>query len=168
MRVTKLLFSLTALLLAGTISYAQPSHPKSPHDTVKGKDITITYGRPYKKGREIFGANTQIAPYGKVYRIGADEATTVKFDKDVTFAGKPVKAGRYAMFGIPGEKEWTIILNSKADQWGLAHDANKDKDILSVTVPVKKLSTPVEQLTIKVGKDIAIMWDTVEVDIPVK
>lgn len=168
MRVTKLLLSLTALLLVGTVSYAQRSHPKSPHDTVKTKDITITYGRPYKKGREIFGANTQIAPYGKVYRVGADEATTVEFSKDVTFAGKPVKAGKYALFAIPGEKEWTVILNSKPDQWGLDHDKNKDQDILSVSVPVKKLSAPVEQLTIKAGKNIAISWDTVEVEIPVK
>src|SRR5260221_13889763 len=128
MRVRNAMLSLFAILLTATVSYAQPSHPKSPHDTVKTKDITVTYGRPYKKGREIFG---KLEPYGKVYRCGADEATTISFAKDGTFAGKPVKAGTYSFFVIPNETKWTVILNSKLGQWG-AYDysKNKDKDVL--------------------------------------
>src|ERR1700748_3802377 len=167
MRVRNAILCLFATLLIGTVAYAQPSHPNSPHDTIKTKDITVTYGRPYKKGRETFGGT--IAPYGKVYRCGADEATTITFAKDATFGGKPIKAGRYALFAIPEKDKWTVILNSQADQWGLAHEKNKDKDVLSVDVPVMALGTPMEQFTMTVsGKDVTMAWDMTKVVIPVK
>ena len=166
MQVRTTILSLFVLLFATAAAYAQPSHPHSPHDTVKTKGITVTYGRPYKKGRDIYGG---LVPYGKVDRLGADEATTITFDKDVTFGGKPVKAGTYAVFSIPTEKSWTIILNSQAKQWGLDHDKNKDKDVLQVEVPVTKLSSPVEQLTIKATPTtVSIEWDKTKVVIPVK
>jgi hypothetical protein len=166
MRVTHALLTLFAILLAGTVSYAQPSHPKSPHDTVKTKDITITYGRPYKKGREIFG---KLEPYGKVYRCGADEATQITFAKDVTFGGKAVKAGTYTFCAIPNATSWTVILNSKLGQWG-AFDYAKytAQDVVHVDVPVKTLSTPLEQLTMTAnGGKVTLAWDTVEIDVPV-
>jgi hypothetical protein len=155
-----------AILLAGTVSYAQPSHPKSPHDTVKTKDITITYGRPYKKGREIFG---KLEPYGKVYRCGADEATQITFAKDVTFGGKPVKAGTYTFCAIPNATSWTVILNSKLGQWGaFDYDKNKAMDVVHVDVPVKTLSTPTEQLTMTAnGGKVTLAWDTVQIEVPV-
>ena len=166
MRVTHALLTLFAILLAGTVSYAQPSHPKSPHDTVKTKDITITYGRPYKKGREIFG---KLEPYGKVYRCGADEATQITFAKDVTFGGKPVKAGTYTFCAIPNATSWTVILNSKLGQWGaFDYDKYKAQDVVHVDVPVKTLSTPVEQLTMTAnGGKVTLAWDTVQIDVPV-
>jgi hypothetical protein len=155
-----------AILLAGTVSYAQPSHPKSPHDTVKTKDITITYGRPYKKGREIFG---KLEPYGKVYRCGADEATQITFAKDVTFGGKPVKAGTYTFCAIPNATSWTVILNSKLGQWGaFDYDKYKAQDVVHVDVPVKTLSTPTEQLTMTAnGGKVTLAWDTVQIEVPV-
>lgn len=167
MRLRNAMLSLFAILLTASVSYAQPTHPKSPHDTVKTKDITVTYGRPYKKGREVFG---KLEPYGKVYRVGADEATTITFAKDGTFGGKPVKAGTYTLCAIPNEKQWTVILNSQLGQWGaFKYDQYKDKDVLHVDVPVTTLSTPVEQLTIKPGsKDVTIAWDVVQVSVPVK
>lgn len=167
MRVHNAMLSLFAILLTTTVSYAQPGPRKSPHDTVKTKDIAVTYGRPYKKGREIFG---KLEPYGKVYRVGADEATTITFAKDGTFGGKPVKAGTYTLFAIPNEKQWTIILNSQLGQWGaFKYDQYKDKDVLQVDVPVTTLSAPVEQLTIKpAGKDLTISWDVVLVSVPVR
>jgi hypothetical protein len=166
MRVTHALLTLFAILLAGTVSYAQPSHPKSPHDTVKTKDITITYGRPYKKGREIFG---KLEPYGKVYRCGADEATQITFAKDVTFGGKPVKAGTYTFCAIPNATSWTVILNSKLGQWGaFDYDKNKAQDVVHVDVPVKTLGTPVEQLTMTAnGGKVTLAWDTVQIEVPV-
>ena len=166
MRVTHALLTLFAIMLAGTVSYAQPSHPKSPHDTVKTKDITITYGRPYKKGREIFG---KLEPYGKVYRCGADEATQITFAKDVTFGGKAVKAGTYTFCAIPNATSWTVILNSKLGQWGaFDYDKYKDQDVVHVDVPVKTLSTPLEQLTRTAGGGkVTLAWDTVEVAVPV-
>ena len=126
----------------------------------------MRYGRPYKKGRDIFGA---LEPYGKVYRCGADSATTVTFDKDAMLAGKPVKAGTYTLFVIPNEQSWTIILNSQLGQWGAYdYEKYKDKDVLHADVPVKKLGNIVEQLTISLpASGIVIEWDNVQVSVPV-
>ena len=77
---------------------------------------------------------------GKVYRCGADSATTITFDKDANFGGKPVKAGTYTLFVIPNEQSWTIILNGQLGQWGaFDYDKYKNQDVLHVDVPVKKL-----------------------------
>jgi hypothetical protein len=162
----KKLAFLTSILFAGLIACGQPTHPNSPHDTVSGKNIKVTYGRPYKKGRDIFG---KLEPFGKVYRCGADEATTITFAKDGTLGGKPVKAGTYTLFVIPNETKWTVILNSQLGQWGaFKYDQYKDKDVLHADVPVKNLSAPIEQLTIRfAGSDMIIEWDKTQVAVPV-
>lgn len=156
---------LSSILFFGLIAFSQQK-PASPHETLTAKNLTVKYGRPYKKGREIFGT---LVPYDKVWRCGADSATTITFAKDAQFGGKPVKAGTYNLFVIPTEKEWTIILNSELGQWGAYnYDKIKDKDVLQVMVPVKTLSTSVEQLTIAApAKSLAITWDKTEVAIPV-
>jgi hypothetical protein len=140
--------------------------PLSPHETSIGQDISVRYGRPYKKGRVIFGG---LEPYGKVYRCGADSATTVTFNKNAVFGGKPVQAGTYTLFVIPNEQNWTIILNSQLGQWGaFEYDKYKDKDVLHVDVPVKKLGSPIEQLTISLPPSAMIIeWDDVQVSVPV-
>ncbi|HXB92209.1 MAG TPA: DUF2911 domain-containing protein [Puia sp.] len=159
--MSKSIFLLSSLLLIGLISFAQASS----HDTVKTKNLTVTYGRPTMKGRTIFGG---LVPYDQVWRVGADKATVVTFEKDATFGGKPIKAGSYALFAIPTASKWTVILNSKADQWGLAHDANKAMDVLNVDVPVVALSSPVDKLTYTLsGKGIKIEWEKTSVMIPV-
>ncbi len=120
-----ILFSLVAGIVLGSCGEKKPL---SPHESVNGQDISVRYGRPYKKGRIIFGS---LVPYGKVYRCGADSATTITFDKDANFGGKPVKAGTYTFFVIPNEQSWTIILNSQLGQWGaFDYDKYKDKDVL--------------------------------------
>lgn len=158
-----ILFSLVAMFV---FSSCGDKKPLSPHETSTGQDISVRYGRPYKKGRVIFGG---LEAYGKVYRCGADSATTVTFDKDASFGGKPVKAGTYTLFVIPNEQNWTIILNSQLGQWGaFDYDKYKDKDVLRVDVPVKKLDQPVEQLTINLPPSAMIIeWDVVQVSIPV-
>jgi hypothetical protein len=146
----------------------QGNQRKSPHDTVSTDNVSVTYGRPYKKDRVIFG---ELEKYGKVWRVGADEATTITFTKDVRFAGKPLKAGTYTLFAIPNEKEWTIILNSQLNQWGAySYDKNKDKDVLQVNVPVQNLDNAVEQLTISFPKTTAMVieWDKTQVVVPLK
>ena len=157
-----------AAAFAATLSVsAQPSHPNSPHDTVETKDIKVTYGRPYKKDRVIFGG---LEKYGKVWRTGADEATAITFKKDGKFGDQKVKAGTYTLFTIPNENEWTIILNSQLGQWGaFSYEKNKDKDVLKFNVPVKKLDQPVEQNTIRLIKDksMIIEWDQTQVVIPI-
>jgi Protein of unknown function (DUF2911) len=158
-----ILFSVTTLIF---FSSCGEKKPLSPHETSTGTDISVRYGRPYKKGRVIFGV---LEPFGKVYRCGADSATTVTFDKDVNFGGKPVKAGTYTLFVIPNEQSWTIILNSQLGQWGaFDYEKYKDKDVVHVDVPVKKLGAPIEQLTISLPPSAMIIeWDDVQVSVPV-
>jgi hypothetical protein len=158
------------LLLILAIAFALPSFGqndrKSPHDTVSSTHVTVTYGRPYKKGREIFGG---LEKYGKVWRLGADEATTITFNSAVKFGTEVVKAGTYTLFAIPDENEWTIILNGVLGQWGaFSYEKNKGQDIAKLVVPVIKRQEVVEQLTISFGKDdtMVIDWDKTRVVIP--
>lgn len=158
-----ILFAFSMLAVSSS-SYAQGSR-KSPHDTVETADVKITYGRPYKNNRVIFG---ELEPFGKVWRVGADEATEITFKKDMKFGGKDVKAGTYTMFAIPNENEWTIILNSTLKQWGAySYEKNKENNVLQVNVPVKKSGAVTEQLTISPeNKNLFIRWDNAEVAIP--
>ena len=128
----------------------------------------VTYSRPAKKDREVFG---KLIPYGKVWRTGANESTEIKFYEDVVIQGKKIKAGTYALFTIPNEKEWTIILNSDLDYWG-AYSYNDAKDILRVTVPVSKTDAVVENFTIEFTKKadntivMQLAWDTTLIEVP--
>jgi hypothetical protein len=160
---TFILFSVITLVLFTACSEKKPL---SPHETSTGQNISVRYGRPFKKGRIIFGG---LEPFGKVYRCGADSATTVTFDKDVLFGGKPVKAGTYTLFVIPREQNWTIILNGQLGQWGaFDYDKYKSQDILQVEEPVTKLDNVVEQLTISLPPSAMIIdWDQTQVTIPV-
>ena len=164
----KLLFLATIAMAATMFVTTEAAAQKSPHESAYGKDVSVRYGRPYKKGREIFGV---LEKYGKVWRTGADSATTITFAKDATFGGKPVKAGTYTLFTIPNEKEWTVILNSQLGQWGAyGYDKFKDKDVLQITVPAKKLDNVVEQHTIRFTpkNDLIIEWDKTQVTVPIK
>jgi len=167
----KKLLLLAAMAFVGTTlltTDAAAQGKASPHDTVTVKNIKVTYGRPYKKNRVIFGG---LEKYGNVWRTGADQATEITFTKDATFGGKPVKAGTYTLFTIPQEKEWTIILNSKLGQWGAyKYEENKASDVLQVKVPVKHLENVVEQHTIRFTpkNEMIIEWDQTQVAVPIK
>ncbi|MBD2704738.1 DUF2911 domain-containing protein [Spirosoma sp. BT702] len=131
----------------------------------------VTYSRPAKKEREIFG---KMIPFGKVWRVGANEATEIKFFTDATIQGKKIKAGVYSFYAIPNETDWTLIFSSDLDQWG-AYSYKQDLDVLRVNVPVKKAEEPVENLAIqfkKAGDNVnesimQIAWDTTLVEVPV-
>ena len=137
----------------------------SPHDTVETADVKVTYGRPYKKGRVIFG---ELESFGKVWRVGADEATEITFKKDMKFGGKDVKAGTYTMFAIPNENEWTIIINKDFNQQG-AYNYDEKKDVLRVSVKPKKTDQFVETFTITPEKDkVSLKWENTEVGFKIK
>jgi len=165
------ILSLTMLLVfAASSIFAQhkaPENRKSPHETVKGNNVSVTYGRPYKNGREIFGG---LVPYGQVWRAGADEATEITLVKASSFAGKQLGAGTYTLFVIPNKDSWTIILNRKLGQWGaFDYDKVKDGDIIHADVPVKSATSPVEQFTIDVNNGgFNMSWDKTSVFVPVK
>lgn len=157
------------LMISGTYLYAQEqraSPPKVSKASVKGNDVTINYSSPYKKGREIFGG---LVPYDKVWRTGANEATTIELSKDAKVGGIDVKAGKYALFTIPGESEWTIIINSNAGQWG-AYDYSESQDIGRFKVSAKSLDEEAESFTIDVnnGGIVSLRWDKTKVDFKIQ
>ena len=134
----------------------------------------VTYSRPAKKGRVIFGpeGSGSLEKYGKVWRLGADEETEVKFYQDVMVGDKKLPAGTYAVMAIPNESEWTIVFNSDLDQWG-AYSYNDKMDVARLTVPTQKMDTPVENFSIRFAKKddkTALMnmgWDTTMVSVPI-
>ncbi|MEO7924420.1 MAG: DUF2911 domain-containing protein [Chitinophagaceae bacterium] len=160
----QLLLLLTAFTVFSNYSNGQR---QSPHDTVTYANGNVTYGRPYKKDRQIFGG---LEKFGSVWRVGADEATTITFNSDTKFGGQAVPKGTYSMFVLPNENEWLIILNSQLGQWGaFSYQENRDKDVAGVKIPVKKLANTVEQLTIRFDKDnnMIIEWDDTQVAVPI-
>jgi hypothetical protein len=129
--------------------------------------VRVTYSRPAKKDREIFG---KLIPYDEVWRAGANESTEIKFYKDVTIQGKKVKAGTYSLFAIPNVNEWTLIINSDLDFWG-AYSYNQVNDVLRINVPVKKSAEVIENFSIQLGKvndneaALRLAWDTTLVEL---
>ncbi len=102
-----------------------PSPPATVSHTIGTTGIAIEYHRPGVKGRKVWG---DLVPYGEVWRTGANEATTIKFDDPVKIDGKDVPAGTYAFFALPTKDKWTLILNKTAKQWGAyGYDAKQDQ-----------------------------------------
>lgn len=163
---------LWTLLATPALSLAQDR--KSPHESVDldlgGKKIEITYGRPSLRGRSL----SSLAPEGKVWRLGADEATKLTLSSPATLNSTlKLPAGSYALFVIPGESQYTVIANKKADQWG-AFDYDEKLDAGRFQVPVKKPASPVEQFTIQLTKakadtaSVTMMWGDASVSFPVQ
>ena len=120
----------------------------SPHETVEwtvqGAKITISYGRPSLKGRPV----ESLTPAGKIWRTGADEATTLTTDKSLMFGGLMVPAGTYTLFTVPGPTAWKLAINKQTGQSGTEY--HEDRDLGRVDLKVEKLPTPVEKLTIDI------------------
>jgi len=129
----------------------------------------VIYGRPQKNGREIFG---DIVEYGKVWRLGANEATEIEFFKDVKISGKKIPKGRYTLYAIPRANDWTMIINKDTDIWG-AFRYNEKNDVQRISVPVVSTAKPVETLSMAFKKhdasefDLVIAWDTKRITMPV-
>lgn len=149
-------------------TFAQNSKP-SPTLTATGKaggaNITINYGSPSVKGRKIWG---DLVPYGKVWRTGANDATTFEIDADVKIEGQTLAKGKYALFTIPEEKEWTIIFNKNPKQWG-AYSYKQEEDVLKVKVKPSASSSMQEALKFEVGGNkVTILWENLAVSFNVK
>lgn len=171
----KHLFTAAAgLLICGLASLAPAQQRQSPHATVSfdlgGHKVTITYGRPYMKGRKIVGG---LVPYGQVWRTGADEATTLETAADLDINGLKVPKGKYALFTLPTENSWTLIVNKTAKQWG-AFSYKESDDLGRTEMQVSKSSSPVDQFTITLtpaGSDTATLkmaWEGTVASVPVK
>lgn len=169
------MLSLAALLIAGVL-YGQddkanrPSPPATATGVVKDATITIEYSSPSMRGRKIFG---ELVPYGQVWRAGANEATLFETDKDIKVQGKSLPAGKYSLYAVPGEKEWTIIFNKQTGQWGVkrggATSREEAEDALTVKVKPKKSSQSSERLVYEVtGKGFTLLWENIQVPVSIK
>lgn len=165
-KITSLLLCVIALFVAADLQAQNKLSPKETvSETVGGAKTTIVYSRPSARGRTMLGGNEK---YGKVWRTGADEATTIEFDKAVKIEGQELAAGKYALFTIPGENEWTVIFNKTHNQWG-AYNYDESKDALRVKVKPSKTKEFVETLTITPEKDkVSIKWENTAVEFKVK
>jgi hypothetical protein len=135
--------------------------------------ISIQYSRPFVRNRTIFGSKEQgaLQPYGEYWRLGANEATEITFNRNVSFNGNAVNAGTYRIYAIPGAEAFELILNSELGVWGV-FDPDAEKDIIKTKVPVEKISPPIEQFTISmlaVGDttNVNFEWEKVRLSVPI-
>ena len=142
-----LVFTCGLLAQTPKVDFPAPSPACTLKQHVGLTDIEIVYSRPGVKGRPIFGG---LVPYGQVWRTGANNATKITFSTPVKLNGAEIPAGTYALFTIPGETEWTIIINKGAAQWG-AFQYNETNDLVRVKATPLKLAEPVETFTIEIN-----------------
>ena len=154
----------------GQIELPAPSPTATFSQKVGLTDVSITYSRPSKKGRTIFG---DLVPYDKLWRTGANRATKISFSDDVKIGGKDLAAGTYALFTIPGEDEWTIIINKNSNQSGTGN-YKESEDALRVSVKSIKIPGTIETLLINVedvtptSAVIELGWESTIVHVPLE
>lgn len=144
----------------------RPSPPAIVTETLaSGNVVTIEYSQPSVKGRSM---GTELAPFGKVWRTGANEATIFEVSKDAKIEGKDLLAGKYGLYSIPGENEWVIIFNKTWKQWGSNY--KEADDALRVNVKPGKSSSFTEQMTFIIDKSgkVSLMWGDVQVGVNVQ
>ena len=155
---------------------AMINHTKSfsPEETItcnlNGYDLEVYYNRPYKKERKIFGS---LVPFGRVWRTGANEATTFNTVSDLTIDGKTLPAGKYTLWTIPEAESWTVIFNSEQYSWGVGRNGasrEAEYDVMQVKVPVEQLPSVVEQFTIALEDKnekpvLTLAWDQTKVSV---
>lgn len=142
--------------------------------TVGTTDVMVTYGRPSVRGRSVFGRDsTDLVPVGQIWRLGANEATTVTFSDTVRVAGQPLAAGTYGLFAIPGETAWTFVFNRTANQWG-AYEYSDADDALRVSVVPEAFPHTQEALQFSfdavsdTAADLVMTWDRVRVPVRIE
>lgn len=150
------------------------SPPGAAELEVDGMQVAIRYSRPSVRGRVIFGseADGALQPYGSYWRLGANEATELTVNKDVTFNGVPLKAGTYSLYAIPGADSFRIGVNAESGKWG-AWEPDYGKDLFVTEVPVAIPPVAVEQFTSRLeeGPDSSVLlyfeWSNVQLLIPI-
>jgi hypothetical protein len=178
MQRIQLAVGVSLVMLMGVMAVAQqtpedkskrPSPPATAEVTLKNKKITIDYSRPSLKGRKV---GQELAPYGKVWRTGANEATALNTEIDLNIGGVKVPAGKYTLYTLPSEGTWKLIINKQTGQWGTKYDESQDL----ARIDMKKTALPqsVEQFTISFEKkggsaaDLNLDWENTRVSVEVK
>ena len=162
---------IIAVALSSVFSFAANAQQlkmpaASPTQTIKQdfalSEITIEYSRPGVKGRVIYG---DLVPFGKIWRTGANDATKITFGSNVNVGGRPVDAGTYAMYSIPGKDSWDIMLYKDLELGGSVNDYKPENELLRIKVKPTALSNKVETFTIQVADitsseaNIELLWD---------
>lgn len=156
-----------ALMIMPAISFAQfdkkkerKSLPQKVTAHVEGVKVVVEYAAPEVRNRKVFG---QLVPYGKLWRTGANEATTIEVSGKIAIDGKELDEGKYALFTIPGENEWTVIFNSEYDQWG-AYNYDGKKDVLRVMVtPEKSGFHEIMEFEITENGKLYLYWENIRI-----
>lgn len=161
---------IATIALAATAQLKTPA--PSPTQTIKQdfgmSSVELIYSRPAMKGRKVFG---DLVPWNKVWRTGANNATRLKFNDDVMIGGQALKAGEYALYTVPAENEWEIIINKGSANWGTNY--KMEDDVFRVKVKPVKLNEAVETFTMQFANvkptstDLQIMWDRTAVSVPI-
>ena len=176
----KIIFIIIILLFSIGIYIIYPIwiNPKSPRAKemlqIGEFNIELQYSRPSKRGRLIFGTEDQgaLLAYGKYWRLGANAPTRIVINKDVKFAGNELKSGVYSMFAVPYKDYWEITLNSEINSSGYQRP-DPSFDIFTVSLPVKKANSVVEQFTISLQNIdsnvvIAVEWDKITASVTIE
>ena len=160
-------------LVVTAMSFAQGGNRPSPAasatcDLGGGKTIKTDYSSPRAKGRKIFG---ELVPYGKVWRTGANEASTFVPSTDVVVGGKNLPAGNYTIFTVPNADKWTLIISKKTGEWGIPYKYESD-ELARVDMKVSKLPSPMENFTISYEKSgngctMNIEWETTRASVDI-
>jgi hypothetical protein len=159
--------AVLALAVASLVSPLSAQPPVSPHETVTatvdGAKVSIDYGRPYMRGRKVVGG---LVPYGRVWRTGADQATTLTTDAPLVIGGAKVPAGKVTLYTLPNPNGWKLIINKQTGQWGTEY--NEAQDLARVDLTARTLSSPVDQFTIKIeGGKLVLAWELTELSVPI-
>jgi hypothetical protein len=162
---------VAALVLLTSWAGAQEKRV-SPHATadvtLKGKHVSLAYGRPSMRGRKIVG---DLVPFGQVWRTGADEATAFETPVNLTIGGTVIPAGKYTLYSLPSQSGWKLIINKATGQWGTEYD--ESQDLVRIDMQVAKTASPVEQFTIAWSKkgadkaDLVLEWENTRLTVPV-
>ena len=149
----KIAFGLLFILTLTAFSFAQQDKSKRPSPPAQaqcklpdGKTITVDYSSPRLKGRQVGG---EVAPFGEIWRVGANEATTFVTGANLKVAGTDVPAGNYTLFAIPEQDKWTLIISKVTGEWGIPYkEEYRSQELARVPMQVSKTSSPVENFTI--------------------
>lgn len=160
--VFTLLFALSLTALTAQIKTPAPSPMCKVTQTVGLTEINLEFSRPSVKGRTIFG---DLVPYGTMWRTGANAASKITFSDDVKVNGNAVKAGQYAIYTIPGEKEWEVILYSDVSNWGVPEEWNTEKEAARFKVTAINMPVTMESMSFMIDQiendkaQLLLMWD---------
>ncbi|MEZ4797450.1 MAG: DUF2911 domain-containing protein [Flavobacteriaceae bacterium] len=169
--ITTILFTFTVLLSSNVNAQKFPDLDKSPMDAASfpssykesNKAVKIVYSRPQLNNRSL----SELAPNGKQWRLGANEAAEITFYKDMTVAGEKIKAGTYTLSAIPGENEWTLIFSSDLNVWG-SYFYKEANDVARVTVKASMADESLEAFSIVFDEkgNMHLGWGNVRVEVP--